>query len=328
MFQIFFHSRASIWIDGNIWGDNLGHFAAKSTTFWCFATTITGSQCFATKSTQSFTFREKKGEKALAQLKAALLHLSFDRSRKWLRESENLTHSIFITKGKLFEIIFRLEFFSGHWTSNTHNSLQWTFLTSQLRTNTFCIDTHVIWVIFYFYQMFASILGEDNTVIINTGPYYFIFWWNSAQGVFLRKVNNLLPWILGPPLPGFVILKGVWNPLWMWSSRGWCSDEPSYSSYLEAGYGEACLSVLCFQVWSIWQQILQYVADTVDVICIISFMRYGCILYSSNPTAFFLGNLVFESIASIIKLLDILQNGLQFFILWHSSHSFSHSECL
>ena len=151
---------------------------------------------------------------ALAQLKAALLHLSFDRSRKWLRESENLTHSIFITKGKLFEIIFRLEFFSGHWTSNTHNSLQWTFLTSQLRTNTFCIDTHVIWVIFYFYQMFASIWGEDNTMIINTGPYTFIFWWNSAQGVFLRKVNNLLPWILGPPPPGFVILKGVWNPLW------------------------------------------------------------------------------------------------------------------
>ena len=206
---------------------------------------------FSHKKHPIFYIQRKKGRKGPCSAQSSTTAPEFDRSRKWLRESENLTHSIFITRGKLFEIIFWLEFFSGHWTSNTHNSLQWTFLTSQLRTNTFCIDTHVIWVIFYFYQMFASIWGEDNTMIINTGPYTFIFWWNSAQGVFLRKVNNLLPWILGPPPPGFVILKGVWNPLWMWSSRGWCSDEPSYSSYLEAGYGEAYLSVLCFQVWSI-----------------------------------------------------------------------------
>ena len=111
-------------------------------------------------------------------------------------------------------------FFPGHWTSNTHNSLQWTFLKCQLRSNTFCIDTHVIWVIFYFYQMFASIWGEevDNTMIINTGPHTFIFWWNFAQEVFLRKINDLpwiclLPWFLDPPPPGFVILKGVWNSL-------------------------------------------------------------------------------------------------------------------
>ena len=70
-------------------------------------------------------------------------------------------------------------FFPGQWTSNTHNSLQWTFLKCQLRSNTFCIDTHVIWVIFYFYQMFAFIPGEevilnDSTMITNSSPFTFI----------------------------------------------------------------------------------------------------------------------------------------------------------